>query len=164
MDARRTNFLLRTVSLASLVGAATILVVAAIVPRPRPAKLGGTVTAATTRATVVDTMPTPRAFVALGEPTLRRSLVEAAKPSKPPVDLGVPPSTFGLSLRGTILEPGRPLAVFATGTGETRMCGIGERVDGGEVTAITAGDVTLRFDGRPLVLKVPAPPTGALGT
>ena len=57
-------------------------------------------------------------------------------------------------LTGTAVEEGFSLAMFHTASGELKMVGVGESIEGAEVISITDRSVTLRYGERPVTLTI----------
>lgn len=164
MTVRQINFSLGIVAVFTAIGATSLCVAALLMPMPNSTVTSGIVnrSSPTSRPAEVDSMPSAQTIALVADVRLRRSLAEAKSPF---AIATTRPATLGLTLRGTIVEPGRSFAVFATASGKVQVCEAGERIDGAEVLAITAVDVTIRVGDRSIVLDVPrTPAAGAFGT
>ncbi len=87
---------------------------------------------------------------------LRRPLYDqpaapVAAARRPAVKRGPP---LRVKLAGTVVEPGRSMAMFITKAGKVELKAIGERVDGAEVLDITQENVSMRYSGRTVDLKL----------
>lgn len=73
---------------------------------------------------------------------------------KPTPPTEPPKPKLTLTLTGTAVEPGYTFATFQTGSGESKLVGLGETIAGAEVVKITADSVTVSFNGELITLKV----------
>jgi hypothetical protein len=92
-------------------------------------------------------LPSLAAFGSLATLDLRQGYADAAKPVV----------NFNAKLRGTILEPDRPKAVFQTGDGRTELKGLGADIAGAKILAIEKETVTVSYNGETLILSIPKP-------
>lgn len=75
-----------------------------------------------------------------------------------PAPLAVSPLP-NLTLLGTVVEQENSYGIFRTPSGQTRLAGVGETVEGAKVAAITVDSVTLTLGGNSFKLSLP--PKGA---
>lgn len=66
---------------------------------------------------------------------------------------------LALKLLGTIVEPGRSLAMLSTASGKPELRGVGEEIDGAQILQIEQDRVTARHNGRPVTLELQQPKT-----
>jgi hypothetical protein len=102
--------------------------------------------------TLTPSLKDPEEYAVIYQRDLRRPLFDA-----PPVvatTAPAPPPPMPVRLTGTVVEPGFSFAMFRSGTGESRMASAGEVIDGVEVVSIGDANVTVRFAGQVITLKV----------
>ena len=83
---------------------------------------------------------------------LRRPLVDSAPTSKIATE-----TLLRLRLTGTIIESLQKYAVFTNDAGQCEIKSVGDQAAGADVTAIDRDSVTLRFNGRSVVLHIAKP-------
>lgn len=99
--------------------------------------------------------PSLEQFASVWNRDLRRALVDAAGAADAsPTNQG-PPVQFRLV--GTVVELGHSYAVLIGSAGRMELKALGESLDGAEVTEIRDGSITVRHNGREVVLQVPKP-------
>lgn len=166
MTALRTNILLWLV--AGLFTAGTVLTAAWAVfaTDPVPADAGPQLRGATPAGPVAADPPLA-AFEAvwdreLGQPLDPPTPPPVAPATRPAMAFAPPPPPA--KLVGTILEPGYSMAIFARADGRPELRAVGESAGGAEVLRIESDAVTVRHNGRPLVLRVERATTVPAGT
>jgi hypothetical protein len=93
-------------------------------------------------------------------PLSRYAVVYARDLRKPLFDAPVkeeakkPKRKLTVTLVGTAVDPGSTYAFFSDAGGKVTMVGVGQKIDGAEVTAVTEGSATLNLDGDPVTLTV----------
>jgi hypothetical protein len=89
---------------------------------------------------------------------LRRPLYDAPPPPPPTAAPPPPPPPLDVKLAGTVVEDGHSRAILVDGQGKMAFKRVGERSGEAEVVEIRDGQVTVRYRGEPVVLKLEKPP------
>lgn len=91
------------------------------------------------------------AYAAIYARDLRRPLVDPEPPVKPPP----PKPKLGLTLEGTVIEPGNNYAFVRTRADGTRIVSEGQTVQDAEVVSIESGRIVVRFHDELITLTIP---------
>lgn len=136
-----------------MLGAAGALAMALWLPYAEAEARSTTIRPAVTGSdhrTLVATLPSA------GDPIwmtpLRRSLTEEPAAEAPTAASTVP---FASALAGTVIEPGRSMALFVAPDGRTQLKAEGEMVDNAKVIRITADRVTIECNGQRVEMALP---------
>ena len=86
----------------------------------------------------------------------RRDLLRPLYDPKPVVKVVVKPKPpkLPVTLVGTVLEPGFSYGMFRTRDGKTKFVRVGQQIGGAEVLSIADDRVTMKYQGRQVVLAV----------
>jgi len=115
---------------------------------------------ATTRAAAAtpSAAPTTRPTAGAAIPPLRSFgpllTLELRQPLDPNAPTALP--TLPVKLAGTILEPGRNMAMFQDKEGAVQLKAVGETIAGAEVRQISESGVVVFYGGQELTLNVEA--------
>lgn len=96
-------------------------------------------------------------FEAIWDLKLQEPLFPSAPGNKSVASKPPPPPPLGFKLLGTIIEPGRSLAMLATAGGKAELRGVGEEYGGAKILEIEQDRVTARYNGRPVTLELQQP-------
>jgi len=117
------------------------------VPQTGPPSTGQVQSASTHRH-----LPPLKSFDSVVSLDLRRPLFDAPPPVV--VENQPPPPPLTIRLAGTIMEPGRNLAMLVTQEGKIELKAVGESSGNAQILAIEADAVTVRFNGENITLQV----------
>jgi hypothetical protein len=147
----RRPTLVTLVCIALIAGGVACVLLGIITPLDRPQINPSSATEHPSRRAV----PTPALsdFEPLFALDLRKPLVDSPK-IDPAAEALTTDSPLPIRLSGTIIEPGRDIAVFSTGLSKTVLRHVGDDVNGAEVLTITPDSVTLRYQGQLRQLKL----------
>ena len=151
--------LVSILSIAFVAGGVACLLIAAIAPLDHAEISPAAKITAKPHAT---TAPSLSDFEPIFAMDLRKPLVDPPK-TDPAADALTEDSPLSVRLSGTIIEPGRSVAIFSTGLTKTTIRQVGQEINGAEVVSIESDTVTLRYQGQLRQLKlekspvVPAP-------
>lgn len=168
VNVRRTKFLLWTA--AWLLGAAGAAAIGWGVLAPydvgvAPAPAGGGTSRRGPAPATRPSLPPLEEFEAAWAVNLRRplrdapaalspALAGATRQTAPPA----PPPSFKLA--GTVVEPGRSVALLQTTEGRVELKSVGERMGAAEILEIAIDRVVIRHNGQPHTLKLDKPRKG----
>jgi hypothetical protein len=89
-------------------------------------------------------------YAPIYENDLRRPLRDTPASQAAAPTVAPPP----IRLTGTAMEAGSSFGIFRTSTNEVKLAGVGETVEGAEITEITANAATVKYNGQTFTLRV----------